>query len=105
VERLRGSRPLVRSVPAIVRRALVVAAAVAGLRALRYFARKLLSSSDLEQEQHYDVAQRPGEEWKYTPIRRLFVFLEQSVDEGLRWAGFEPRDDSGARYRRRSRRG
>ncbi len=88
----------------IVRRALLVVAAVAGLRMLRYFAGKLLSSSDLEQEQGYSVGERAGEEWKYSPIRRLFVFLEQSVNEGLRWAGFEPQDDPGARYRMRSRR-
>jgi hypothetical protein len=104
VARLRRTRPFVRSVPTIVGRAMLVVLAVAGLRVLRYFARKLLSSSDLEQEQSYAVGERAGEVWKYTPFRRLLDFLEQSLNEGLRWAGFEPQGDPGAKYRMRSRR-
>lgn len=29
-------------------------------------------------------------EWKYVNIRRLFMFLEESIEEGTRWAMFEP---------------
>ena len=29
-------------------------------------------------------------EWKYVSIRRLFIFLEQSIDKGIQWAVFEP---------------
>jgi phage tail sheath protein FI len=29
-------------------------------------------------------------EWKYVPIRRLFIFLEASIRRSLRWAVFEP---------------
>jgi phage tail sheath protein FI len=28
--------------------------------------------------------------WKYVPMRRLFIFLEHSIQEGTRWAVFEP---------------
>jgi hypothetical protein len=100
----RLTRPFVRLVPTIVGRAMLVVLAIAGLRVLRYFAGKLLSSSDLEQEQRYAVGKRAGPEWKYTPFRRLLDFLEESLNEGLQWAGFEPQGDPGAKYRRQSRR-
>jgi phage tail sheath protein FI len=29
-------------------------------------------------------------EWKYVPVRRLFIFLERSIDRGLGWVVFEP---------------
>jgi phage tail sheath protein FI len=29
-------------------------------------------------------------EWRYVSIRRLFVFLEHSIDKGTQWAVFEP---------------
>jgi phage tail sheath protein FI len=29
-------------------------------------------------------------EWKYVNVRRLFLFLERSIEEGLQWAVFEP---------------
>jgi len=29
-------------------------------------------------------------EWKYIPVRRLALFLEQSIDNGTKWAAFEP---------------
>ncbi len=29
-------------------------------------------------------------EWKYVNVRRLFLFLERSIEEGLSWAVFEP---------------
>jgi phage tail sheath protein FI len=28
--------------------------------------------------------------WKYVNVRRLFIFLEQSIDRGTQWAVFEP---------------
>jgi phage tail sheath protein FI len=28
--------------------------------------------------------------WQYVNIRRLFLFLEGSIEEGIRWAVFEP---------------
>ena len=27
--------------------------------------------------------------WKYVNVRRLFIFLEQSIDRGLQWVVFE----------------
>lgn len=32
--------------------------------------------------------------WRYINVRRLFIFVEQSLIEGLRWAVFEPNDVS-----------
>jgi hypothetical protein len=32
--------------------------------------------------------------WQYVNIRRLFIFLEKSIQEGIRWAVFEPNDTS-----------
>ena len=32
--------------------------------------------------------------WRYVPIRRLFLFLEGSVEQGIRWAIFRPNDES-----------
>ncbi|MET0540566.1 MAG: phage tail sheath subtilisin-like domain-containing protein [Variovorax sp.] len=29
-------------------------------------------------------------QWKYVPVRRLFIYLERSIDEGLQWTVFEP---------------
>lgn len=34
-----------------------------------------------------------GEEWKYVPVRRLAIYLEQSIGRGLGWAAFEPNDE------------
>ena len=31
--------------------------------------------------------------WKYVSVRRLFIFLERSIDEGTQWVVFEPNDD------------
>lgn len=30
--------------------------------------------------------------WKYINVRRLFMFLEESIDEGTQWVVFEPND-------------
>ncbi len=29
-------------------------------------------------------------DWQYINVRRLFIFLEQSIEQGIRWAVFEP---------------
>jgi phage tail sheath protein FI len=31
-------------------------------------------------------------EWKYINVRRLFLFMEESIDEGTQWVVFEPND-------------
>jgi phage tail sheath protein FI len=31
-------------------------------------------------------------QWKYINVRRLFIFIEKSLEEGLQWAVFEPND-------------
>jgi len=36
---------------------------------------------------------RAGSEWKYDNVRRLFLFLEASIDRGIQWAVFEPNDE------------
>jgi hypothetical protein len=33
-------------------------------------------------------------EWKYINVRRLFLFLRESIDEGTQWVVFEPNDSS-----------
>jgi uncharacterized protein len=33
-------------------------------------------------------------EWKYVPVRRLFLYLRESIDEGTQWVVFEPNDMS-----------
>jgi len=33
-------------------------------------------------------------EWKYVSVRRLFLFLRESIDEGTQWVVFEPNDAS-----------
>lgn len=30
--------------------------------------------------------------WKYINVRRLFIFIEESIDEGTQWVVFEPND-------------
>jgi phage tail sheath protein FI len=36
---------------------------------------------------------RIGSEWKYIPIRRLALFLEESLYRGTQWVVFEPNDE------------
>lgn len=38
-------------------------------------------------------ANASGSEWKYISVRRLALFIERSVDRGLRWVVFEPNDE------------
>jgi hypothetical protein len=33
-------------------------------------------------------------DWRYVNVRRLFLFIEESIQEGIRWAVFEPHDRS-----------
>jgi hypothetical protein len=33
-------------------------------------------------------------EWKYVNVRRLFLFLRESIDQGTQWVVFEPNDPS-----------
>ena len=33
-------------------------------------------------------------QWKYVNVRRLFIFVEQSIDRGTQWVVFEPNDDT-----------
>jgi len=33
-------------------------------------------------------------EWKYINVRRLFLFLRESIDEGTQWVVFEPNDQA-----------
>jgi uncharacterized protein len=41
-----------------------------------------------------------GSEWKYVPVRRTALFLEESIARGTRWVVFEPNDEpSWARIR------
>ncbi len=40
--------------------------------------------------------------WKYVNVRRLFIFVEESIDEGSQWVVFEPNDDLTWGYVRRS---
>jgi phage tail sheath protein FI len=39
-------------------------------------------------------ADQEPSEWKYVPVRRLALFIEESLDRGSRWAVFEPNDES-----------
>jgi uncharacterized protein len=34
------------------------------------------------------------DEWKYVSVRRLTLFIEESIDRGLQWAVFEPNDEA-----------
>lgn len=34
-----------------------------------------------------------GSEWKYIPVRRMAIFLEESIDKGTQWAVYEPNDE------------
>ena len=33
-------------------------------------------------------------EWKYVNVRRLFIFVERSLELGLQWVVFEPNDEN-----------
>jgi phage tail sheath protein FI len=43
----------------------------------------------------WDVRTRSAEQdWKYINVRRLVIFLEESIDRGLQWAVVEPNGDN-----------
>jgi len=39
-------------------------------------------------------ADQLASEWKYTPVRRTALFLEESLYRGTKWVVFEPNDDA-----------
>jgi phage tail sheath protein FI len=39
------------------------------------------------------LATRSDPEYRYVPVRRLAIFIEQSLYNGIQWAVFEPNDD------------
>ncbi|MEA2569396.1 MAG: uncharacterized protein QOI24_1397 [Acidobacteriota bacterium] len=41
----------------------------------------------------FDGADAIGSEWKYVPVRRLALFIEESLFRGLKWVVFEPNDE------------
>jgi phage tail sheath protein FI len=38
-------------------------------------------------------ADQQGSEWKYIPVRRTALFIEESLYQGLKWVVFEPNDE------------
>jgi phage tail sheath protein FI len=40
-----------------------------------------------------DGSDQQGSEWKYIPIRRLALYIEESLFRGLKWVVFEPNDE------------
>jgi len=38
-------------------------------------------------------ADQQDDGWKYVPVRRVALYLEESIDRGLKWAVFEPNDE------------
>jgi phage tail sheath protein FI len=41
-----------------------------------------------------DGADDRGSEWKYIPVRRLALYIEESVERGTQWAVFEPNNEA-----------
>ena len=40
-----------------------------------------------------DGADQQASEWKYVPVRRTALFIEESLSQGLKWVVFEPNDE------------
>jgi uncharacterized protein len=40
-----------------------------------------------------DGAEQLASEWKYVPVRRTALYIEESLFQGLRWVVFEPNDE------------
>ena len=40
-----------------------------------------------------DGSDQEASEWKYVPVRRLALFLEESLYRGTKWVVFEPNDE------------
>jgi phage tail sheath protein FI len=34
-----------------------------------------------------------GEDWKYVPVRRTALYIEESIEHGIEWVDFEPNDE------------
>jgi phage tail sheath protein FI len=41
----------------------------------------------------HTLAGKEDPEWRYINVRRLFLFLRESIDEGTQWVPFEPNDE------------
>jgi uncharacterized protein len=39
------------------------------------------------------LAPAEAPEWRYVPVRRLVLYLEESIDRGTRWVVFQPNDE------------
>jgi phage tail sheath protein FI len=50
-----------------------------GGRGIRLFGGRTMSSSDAT--------------WRYVNGRRLFLYMEESIEQGIQWAVFEPNDE------------
>ena len=37
---------------------------------------------------------RDDPSWKYVNIRRLYAYIERTIDHGLQWVAFEPNDEA-----------
>ena len=59
-----------------------------GMNVIRFFA-----SSGIVVWGARTLATRSDPEYRYVPIRRLAIFLEQSIYNGIQWAVFEPNDE------------
>jgi phage tail sheath protein FI len=59
-----------------------------GVNALRFF-----PASGIVVWGARTLATRSDPEYRYVPIRRLAIFLEQSIYAGIQWAVFEPNDE------------
>jgi uncharacterized protein len=62
----------------------------AGINAIREFQGRIVCWG----ARTVDGADSLGSEWKYIPIRRTALFIEQSLNEGLQWVVFEPNNES-----------
>lgn len=60
----------------------------AGINALRIFP----GSGDVIVWGARTTVRKDVTDWRYVPVRRLLLFLEESIQEALRWAVFEPND-------------
>jgi uncharacterized protein len=40
-----------------------------------------------------DGADQMASEWKYIPVRRTALYIEESLRQGLKWVVFEPNDE------------
>lgn len=62
----------------------------AGINAIRKFQGRIICWG----ARTIDGADSSGSEWKYIPIRRTALFIEESLCEGLKWVVFEPNTET-----------